>query len=78
MDGHQFMWLQRMVIFFNFCHQTQAVVLLRFTHNEGYEDITKYLIEKGANIKIANRNGSTPLHLAADKGNGLNFYILTK
>ncbi|CAK9253192.1 unnamed protein product, partial [Sphagnum jensenii] len=35
---------------------------------KGHLDVVKYLVEKGADVKAANKYGYTPLHWAASSG----------
>lgn len=38
----------------------------------GKENVVEVLIEAGADVYLANKNGLTPLHTAGSKGNFLN------
>lgn len=44
-----------------------------FTYNPGHTDVARVLIEHGAEMNAKEENEWTPLHLAAQNGNCLNF-----
>ncbi|XP_044579759.1 uncharacterized protein LOC123261929 [Cotesia glomerata] len=42
--------------------------MLHIASQEGYLDIVKYLVEKGADVHATNKSGSKPIHIAAREG----------
>jgi ankyrin repeat protein len=51
---------------------------LTFLSGLGYVELARTLVERGVNLRVPDKNGSTPLHLALDKGHFELAYILVK
>ena len=49
------------------CHITKTTCLMKAIQNE-YSDIARCLVNHGANVRKANRDGVYPIHLAIQKG----------
>lgn len=78
MEKHRFTTQRRMVIIWCSLSQWKIFSKCLFILNSGHVQVTRFLIEHGADVKTENNQRNNPLHNAANRGNFPKFtYVKT-